>query len=75
MLNQGEYCRSKGIGGELPGAAKDFVKQREILAQCCAALCEEIHALLDEKARLVAENHRLQAELDALNSALEDDGK
>lgn len=59
----------------LPGAAKDFVKQRETLSKCCAVLCEEIRALLDEKARLVAENQRLQAELDALNSAIEDDGK
>ena len=73
MLNQNEYCRNKGIGGELPGVK--YEDPQGSLVRHWAALSEEIGKLIVEIAYLTAENQRLQGELDALNSALEDDGK
>ena len=68
MLNQREYCRSKGIGGEiLNREQQDFIRY----AKYCGTLCEEIEKLIDENAHLAAKNKFLQDELDAL----EDDGR
>lgn len=55
--------------------AMDNNHQRDTLARCCSVLCDEINRLIEENAHLAAENERLTAELDALNNALEDDGK
>lgn len=62
MLSNGDYCKSNGM------FQTPFVNQ-------IADLCEEINRLIDENANLCAENKRLNDELDALNNALEDDGK
>ena len=49
--------------------------QQRSIVRHWAALTEDIGKLIDENAYLAADNKRLKSELDALNNALEDDGK
>lgn len=58
---------------ELPGIK--YKDPQGGLVRNWVALCDEINKLIDENAYLAADNKRLKSELDALNNALEDDGK
>lgn len=69
MLNNGKANIDGAIGGEIPE------NQQRSLVRHWAALTAEISKLIDENAYLAADNKRLKGELDALNNALEDDGK
>ena len=75
MLSNSDYCKSNGMFQTPAVNQVDNNHQRDTLARCCSVLCDEINRLIDENACLSADNKRLMDELEALNNALEDDGK